>query len=109
MTGEILLVAGAIKGDATVPMHPFQVASAAGLSLRAARGLRVAAVLEGSTIRFDQSYPDWRQAVGALACGAALRLWQLEDLPEARVELASALRTMITNDGTVDAPVTWRH
>ena len=100
----ILSVAAAIKGclGLRAPLHPLYLARAVGLSVRATHGLGAPAVLDGKTLRFDESYPNWRRAVGAVACGQALVYWEVEDSPEARCALAAQLGTPITDDGTVD-------
>jgi hypothetical protein len=78
-------------------LHPFFVARATGLSLMAAEGMAVPAMLVGSALYFDDESPGWRGEVASLVAGHALRQQGLEDTSLARRELEREL-------GMVDDP-----
>lgn len=64
----------------------------------------VPALLLDNCLYFDQGVYGWREAVGDLACGFALRKWGIADTRAARLALAKAMGTPVTDDGAVEAP-----
>lgn len=104
MKGEIAAVAGAIldRTGYQGALHPLLAARAAGLSVWAVEGLAVPAKIEGNCVYFDEDHNGWREVVGSLACGFALRVAGIDDTPENRRLLATALRTLVAEDGAVE-------